>query len=91
MDEATSSVDLETDAFIQKMIRIRFHDTTLLTVAHRLTSIMDYDKILVIDSGRAAEFGSPKELLEKQGMFAALVASTGEESAKTLREVAFAE
>ena len=91
MDEATSSVDLETDAFIQKMLRTRFTDTTLLTVAHRLNSIIDYDKILVMDSGRAVEFGSPKELLEKGGMFADLVGSTGKESAKTLREIAFAD
>jgi len=89
MDEATSSVDLETDAFIQKMLRTRFQDTTLLTVAHRLNTIMDYDQILVMDGGRAAEFGSPKDLLEKQGMFADLVASTGDESAETLRGIAF--
>jgi len=90
MDEATSSVDLETDAFIQNMLRTRFHETTLLTVAHRLNTIMDYDKILVMDGGKAAEFGSPKDLLEKNGLFARLVASTGDDSAETLREIAFA-
>jgi ABC-type multidrug transport system fused ATPase/permease subunit len=90
MDEATSSVDLETDAFIQDLLRSRFKDTTLLTVAHRLNTVIEgYSKILVMDSGRAVEFGSPKELLEKQGRFADLVASTGEESAETLRDMAF--
>jgi len=88
LDEATSSIDLETDVFIQKMLRSRFDDTTLLTVAHRLHTIMDYGRILVMENGRAVEFGSPKELLERGGVFADLVASTGEESAKTLREIA---
>lgn len=88
IDEATSSVDLETDEFIQNMLRSRFQDTTLLTIAHRLDSLMHYDKILTMDSGRAAEFGSPKELLEKGGLFADLVASTGDESAETLRGIA---
>lgn len=89
MDEATASVDGETDAFIQGMLRTRFVGTTLLTVAHRLNTIMDYDSILVMDKGRAAEFGTPKELLEKAGLFADLVASTGEESARALRDMAF--
>lgn len=90
LDEATSSVDYETDAFIQNLLRTRFNDTTLMTIAHRLNTIMDYDKILVMDNGRASEFGSPKELLEREkSTFRDLVASTGEESAKTLREIAF--
>jgi ABC-type multidrug transport system fused ATPase/permease subunit len=87
MDEATASVDGETDAFIQKMLRTRFRDTTLLTIAHRLNTIMDYDSILVMDKGRAVEFGSPKSLLEADGIFAELVKSTGEESARALREM----
>ena len=88
MDEATASVDGETDAFIQRMLRTRFQDTTLLTVAHRLNTIMDYDTILVMDEGRAVEYGSPRELIEKQGVFSDLVNSTGEESAVALRRVA---
>lgn len=90
MDEATASVDGETDAFIQRMLRTRFKGTTLLTVAHRLNTIMDYDSILVMDKGRAAEFGSPQDLLERNGVFAELVASTGEESSRALREIALA-
>jgi ABC-type multidrug transport system fused ATPase/permease subunit len=88
MDEATASVDGETDMFIQRMLRTTFKGTTLLTVAHRLNTIMDYDSILVMNRGAAAEFGSPKELLEKNGMFADLVEATGEESARALRQIA---
>ena len=88
LDEATASVDGETDAFIQKMIRNRFKGTTLLTVAHRLNTIMDYDVVLVMDEGRVAEFGSPRELLEKDdGMFTGLVDSTGTENAMALRRM----
>uniref|UniRef100_A0A6V2H2N6 ABC transporter domain-containing protein n=4 Tax=Ditylum brightwellii TaxID=49249 RepID=A0A6V2H2N6_9STRA len=88
MDEATASVDGETDAFIQRMLRTRFKNITLLTIAHRLHTIMDYDVILVMDAGKAVEFGPPSELLEQSGsLFAELVNSTGEESSKFLREM----
>lgn len=89
MDEATASVDGETDAFIQKMLRTRFKNTTLLTVAHRINTIMDYDSVIVMDDGKAIEYGSPAELLQQNGAFAALVRSTGDESADALREMAF--
>ena len=85
LDEATASVDGETDAFIQKMLRTRFKDTTLLTIAHRLHTIMDYDLVLVMDAGRAVEFDRPKELLEQKGIFAELVDATGPEGSKALR------
>lgn len=85
LDEATASVDGETDAFIQKMLRTRFKDTTLLTIAHRLHTIMDYDLVLVMDAGRAVEFGSPRKLLEREGIFAELVDATGPEGSKALR------
>jgi len=88
LDEATASVDGETDAFIQKMIRSRFRDTTLLTIAHRLNTIMDYDVVLVMDKGRVGEFGTPKELLnDETGLFSSLVDSTGKESSLALREM----
>ena len=89
LDEATASVDRETDAFIQKMLRSRFEGTTLLTIAHRLDTIMDYDVVLVMDSGKAAEFGPPHELLEnEEGVFSELVRNTGKESANALRSIA---
>ena len=63
------------------MLRTRFDGTTLLTIAHRLETIMDYDKILVMDNGRAAEFGTPNDLLENHGIFLELVNATGEGAA----------
>lgn len=89
LDEATASIDGETDAFIQKMLRTRFPQTTLLTIAHRLNTIMDYDCVLVMDYGRAAEFDSPAKLLEKEeGIFSQLVDATGSESSRALRQLA---
>ena len=89
LDEATASVDSETDALIQKMLRTRFEGTTLITIAHRLNTIMDYDVVLVMDQGRCAEFGSPAELLENEGgIFTSLVDATGKESSHTLRRIA---
>jgi ABC-type multidrug transport system fused ATPase/permease subunit len=84
----SASIDGETDAFIQKMLRTRFVRTTMLTVAHRLNTIMDYDLILVMDEGKAAEFGSPKDLLDLGGLFSQLVDATGTESSIALRKIA---
>ncbi|KIJ23254.1 hypothetical protein M422DRAFT_786228 [Sphaerobolus stellatus SS14] len=68
LDEATSAIDYKTDAVIQNALRNRLgQGVTVLTIAHRLQTIMDADKILVLDSGRIAEFDSPKELLKKEG------------------------
>jgi ATP-binding cassette subfamily C (CFTR/MRP) protein 1 len=89
LDEATASIDGETDAFIQRMLRTRFPDTTLITIAHRLNTIMDYDRVLVMDAGQAVEFASPAELLDiSGGVFSGLVDATGAESASFLREMA---
>ncbi|KAG5679349.1 hypothetical protein PVAND_008920 [Polypedilum vanderplanki] len=66
MDEATANVDLETDALIQTTIRNKFADCTLITIAHRLNTIMDSDRILVMDAGKCVEFSSPYELLIKK-------------------------
>mmetsp|Transcript_103132 Transcript_103132/g.295890 ORF Transcript_103132/g.295890 Transcript_103132/m.295890 type:complete len:124 (+) Transcript_103132:1028-1399(+) len=68
MDESTASVDGETDALIQAMVRKRFSDVTLLTISHRLGTIMDFDYVLVMEQGAAAEFGSPYELLFPSGI-----------------------
>ncbi|ANB15699.1 bile acid-transporting ATPase YBT1 [Sugiyamaella lignohabitans] len=63
LDEATASIDYETDAKIQNTIREEFKDTTILTIAHRLRSIIDYDKILVMDAGQAVEYDTPHSLI----------------------------
>ena len=82
-------MDGATDALIQQMLRTRFQDTTLLTIAHRLNTIMDYDRVLVMDAGQAAEYGSPVELFAREdGIFTELVDATGPESAKALKEIA---
>lgn len=70
MDEATASIDNSTDAEIQKMIRENFSDATVLTIAHRLNTILDSDRILVLDDGNIVEFDSPDNLLSKDnGVF----------------------
>ncbi|PPQ71821.1 hypothetical protein CVT26_007735 [Gymnopilus dilepis] len=80
LDEATSAIDYDTDIIIQDTLRCQFgKDVSVLTVAHRLRTVMDSDKIMVLDSGRIAEFGSPMDLLKKDGgIFKALVEGSGE-------------
>ncbi|KAJ2038419.1 hypothetical protein H4S03_002340, partial [Coemansia sp. S3946] len=73
LDEATANVDLETDKSIQELISKEFRDCTVLTIAHRLETIMNSDRIIVMDKGTIAEIGTPQELLAKDGMFALLV------------------
>ena len=63
LDEATAAVDLETDDLIQATIRKEFADSTVLTIAHRLNTILDYDRIMVLDKGRLVEFDTPEKLL----------------------------
>ncbi|KAI0677672.1 hypothetical protein C8Q78DRAFT_1003851 [Trametes maxima] len=83
LDEATSAIDYETDTIIQTSLRQELgKDVTILTIAHRLQTIMDADKILVLDAGRIAEFGSPSELLKNEkGMLRALVDESGDKDA----------
>nr|XP_006820253.1 PREDICTED: ATP-binding cassette sub-family C member 8-like [Saccoglossus kowalevskii] len=77
MDEATASVDLETDATLQAVIATAFSDKTVLTIAHRISTILDSDTVLVLSEGRVVEYGTPQKLLRKDGgMFASLVNNT---------------
>ncbi|XP_071454824.1 multidrug resistance-associated protein 1 isoform X2 [Hetaerina americana] len=64
LDEATAAVDLETDELIQTTIRTEFKECTILTIAHRLNTIMDSDRVIVLDKGKIVEFDSPSKLLE---------------------------
>lgn len=82
LDEATASVDYKTDTAIQEAIATEFNDMTLIIVAHRLQTIMNADKILVLDAGRVVEFDTPQALLVKDGSrFKALVDGSGDRDA----------
>ncbi|KAJ7917702.1 hypothetical protein B0H13DRAFT_1994625 [Mycena leptocephala] len=78
MDEATSSVDFATDGKIQKAIREEFTDSLLITVAHRLKTIIDYDRLVVLDHGKVVEFDTPYTLIQKEdGVFRSMCLKSG--------------
>uniref|UniRef100_A0A8C3MVD7 Canalicular multispecific organic anion transporter 1 n=1 Tax=Geospiza parvula TaxID=87175 RepID=A0A8C3MVD7_GEOPR len=83
LDEATAAVDLETDNLIQTTIRSAFADCTVLTIAHRLHTIMDSNRVMVLHAGQIVEFDSPEELLMKQGIFSAMAKDAGITAAET--------
>eukprot|EP01133_Synstelium_polycarpum_P004374 gene4374-5117_t len=88
LDEATASVDSQTDALIQSTIRDKFNNATILTIAHRLNTIMNSDRIMVIDAGRITEFDTPKNLLNNpHGLFTWLVDETGVQNSALLRRM----
>jgi len=90
LDEATASVDHETDSILQETIRNEFKDITVITIAHRLYTIIDSDRIIVMENGNIAEFDHPYKLLEnKDGIFYDLVQKTGPSSSMHLMKVAF--
>ncbi|KAJ1734938.1 hypothetical protein LPJ61_000812 [Coemansia biformis] len=82
MDEATASVDFDTDARIQRTIRgPEFAASTLICIAHRLRTIIDYDRVLVLDRGAVAEFDTPARLLGREGgLFRGMCEESGEYS-----------
>nr|CAH7729849.1 unnamed protein product [Callosobruchus chinensis] len=89
LDEATANVDPQTDALIQHTIRKKFQNCTVLTIAHRLHTIMDSDKVLVMDAGTMREFGHPYTLLQNpKGIFFGMVEQTGRAMADALFRVA---
>lgn len=77
LDEATAAIDLETDDLIQMTIRTQFEDCTVLTIAHRLNTIMDYTRVLVLDKGRIAEFDTPTNLIASKGIFYGMAKDAG--------------
>ncbi|KAJ6642101.1 ATP-binding cassette sub-family C member 4 [Pseudolycoriella hygida] len=89
LDEATANVDPHTDTLIQQTIRKKFENCSVLTVAHRLHTIMDSDRVLVMDAGKAVEFASPHELLQaKKGIFYEMVHTLGPQEVERLAKVA---
>ncbi|XP_039332235.1 ATP-binding cassette sub-family C member 3 isoform X1 [Saimiri boliviensis] len=77
LDEATAAVDLETDDLIQATIRTQFDTCTVLTIAHRLNTIMDYTRVLVLDKGVIAEFDAPANLIAARGIFYGMARDAG--------------
>uniref|UniRef100_A0A8C4I3Q8 ATP-binding cassette, sub-family C (CFTR/MRP), member 3 n=1 Tax=Dicentrarchus labrax TaxID=13489 RepID=A0A8C4I3Q8_DICLA len=77
LDEATAAIDLETDDLIQSTIRTQFEDCTVFTIAHRLNTIMDYTRVLVLDKGQIAEFDTPTNLLSQRGIFYGMAKDAG--------------
>lgn len=89
LDEATANVDPQTDAFIQKTIRTKFEQCTVLTIAHRLNTVMDSDRVLVMEAGTMVEFDHPYILLQnKKGKFFKMVQETGKAMAEQLHKIA---
>ncbi|KAI7972978.1 hypothetical protein EIK77_001552 [Talaromyces pinophilus] len=77
VDEATSSVDSRTDAMIQNVLRTEFIGSTVLTIAHRLETVIDYDRILVMSAGEIVELDTPRNLLDRRGLFWNMVKESG--------------
>jgi len=81
MDEATANVDFETDALIQDTIRKEFKNVTVLTIAHRINTILDYDRVMVLSEGSIAEFDTPVALLDNpESIFSSLAKQSGVKS-----------
>lgn len=91
LDEATSNVSTEFDEKIQQTLRDEMSHCTILTVAHRLHTVMKSDRIFVMDNGRVAESGRPKDLLRRASLLSALVDETGPSTAAHLRQMAMDE
>ncbi|KAH9630450.1 hypothetical protein HF086_016988 [Spodoptera exigua] len=89
LDEATANVDPTTDAMIQKSIRRHFADCTVITVAHRLHTVADSDRVVVMEAGQIIECGHPHELLQDdEGPFTKMVKQLGPASEQSLRDLA---
>ncbi|XP_010906316.1 ABC transporter C family member 2 [Elaeis guineensis] len=92
LDEATAAVDVRTDALIQKTIREEFKSCTMLIIAHRLNTIIDCDRLLLLNAGQVSEFDTPERLLlNENSAFSKMVQSTGAANAQYLRSLVFAD
>ncbi|KAF8518400.1 multidrug resistance-associated ABC transporter [Hysterangium stoloniferum] len=89
MDEATASVDYATDELISKTIRQEFADSTIMTIAHRLRTVVDYNRVMLLDEGRIVEFDTPARLLsDPNSRFYALCKATGKNEFAVLKRMA---
>ena len=88
MDEATSNIDSKSDQIIQKIIKHRFKQSTVITIAHRLNTIIQYDRVVVMAEGKIVDEGSPKDLLSRESTFKALVMELGEENFEKMKKYA---
>ena len=77
LDEVTANVDLKTDNFIQSIIRTEFRDSTVIAIAHRLNTIINYDRVLVLDQGQVAQYDTPQRLLKQKGIFQEMASAEG--------------
>ena len=85
LDEPSANVDKQTDQLLQEAVSANFPDSTIIAVAHRLDTVIEYDKIIVLGGGRVLEFGAPKALIEAEGDFAKMVEDTGSRTTQELR------
>jgi ATP-binding cassette subfamily C (CFTR/MRP) protein 1 len=88
MDEATASVDADADKLIQASIKTHFKDTTVISIAHRLNTIADFYRVLVLQDGTRMEYDTPYHLFQKEGLFSKLADATGQSNSALLREIA---
>jgi ABC-type multidrug transport system fused ATPase/permease subunit len=89
LDEATASLDAQTDLLIQETIKKNFAELTMLTIAHRLNTIIECDRVMVMDAGKILEFDEPYKLLKNvDGPFRALIEQTGPGASQKLFEIA---
>ncbi|EAR91413.2 ABC transporter family protein (macronuclear) [Tetrahymena thermophila SB210] len=89
LDEATANCDQQTDKLIQQKIRERFKNSTVITIAHRLNTIADYDKIFVLENGTVAEQGTPYDLLQQEkSIFKEMALQTGQNNFKQIFQLA---
>lgn len=78
LDEATAAVDVETDTMLQATLRSTvFDNRTIITIAHRINTILDSDRIVVLQQGKVAEFDTPRALINRRGLFYELVREAG--------------
>ena len=88
MDEATANIDSKTDQIIQKIIKTEFRDSTVVTIAHRLNTIIQYDRVVLLNNGEIKDQGSPAEMLERDGLFKDLVMELGDDGFNKMRQFA---